>query len=98
MTCLSAYMYRQISFCTNKTPKKHYWGGGAIAPPAPPPSGYANGQDPQRPPNIPTKKGHKCERAPQKHNIFSCLKIFLTFAFLYNQSMSFLLLIVWGSK
>ena len=25
MTCLSAYMYRQISKFTDKTPKKHYW-------------------------------------------------------------------------
>ena len=37
LTCLSAYMYRQISKCTDKTPKKHYWC------PPPPPSGYANG-------------------------------------------------------
>ena len=29
-------MYRQISKCTDKSPKTHYWGGG-IAPPAPPP-------------------------------------------------------------
>ena len=36
MTCLSAYMYRQISKCTDKTPKKHYWGGGQL-PPCPPP-------------------------------------------------------------
>ena len=43
MTRLSAYMYRQISQCTDKSPKTHYWGGGAIAPSAPPPpSGYAN--------------------------------------------------------
>ena len=35
MTCLSAYMYRQISKCTDKTPKKH------LSPP-PPPSGYAS--------------------------------------------------------
>ena len=48
MTCLSAYMYRQISKmyrqiskCTDKTPKKHYWGAVA-SPPPPPPSGYAN--------------------------------------------------------
>ena len=45
MTCLSAYMYRQICKCTNKSPNRHYWG--AIAPPPPvpppPPSGYANG-------------------------------------------------------
>ena len=27
MTCLSAHMYRQISKCTDKNPKKHYWGG-----------------------------------------------------------------------
>ena len=40
MTCLSAYMYRQISQCTDKSPKRHYWGEGAIAPL--PPSGYAN--------------------------------------------------------
>ena len=32
-------MYRQISKCTDKNPKKHYWGGSC--PPAPP-SGYAN--------------------------------------------------------
>ena len=35
MICLSANMYRQISKCTDKTPKKHYWGGGAVAAPAP---------------------------------------------------------------
>ena len=40
MTCLSAHMYRQISKCTDKNPKKHYWGGSC--PPCPP-SGYANG-------------------------------------------------------
>ena len=34
---LSAYMYRQISKCTDKTLKMHYWGGGAIAPLPPPP-------------------------------------------------------------
>ena len=34
MTCLSAHMYRQISKCTDKNPKKHYWGGSC--PPAPP--------------------------------------------------------------
>ena len=28
MTCLSAYIYRKISKCTDKSPKKHYWGGG----------------------------------------------------------------------
>ena len=33
-------MYRQISKCTDKNPKKHYWGGSC--PPCPP-SGYANG-------------------------------------------------------
>ena len=49
MICLSAYMYRQISQCTDKfpnVPTKVRKGiiGGAIAPPAPPPpSGYANG-------------------------------------------------------
>ena len=40
MTCLSAYMYRHISKCTDKSPKRHYYrgvlitfrGGGAIAP------------------------------------------------------------------
>ena len=32
-------MYRQISKCTDKNPKKHYWGGSC--PPCPP-SGYAN--------------------------------------------------------
>ena len=31
--CFSAYMYRQISKCTDKTPKKHYWGS---CPPCPP--------------------------------------------------------------
>ena len=35
MTCLSAHMYRQISKCTDKNPKKHYWGGSC--PPCPPP-------------------------------------------------------------
>ena len=39
MAYLSAYMYRQISKCTDKTPKKHYWG--AIIAPLPP-SGYAS--------------------------------------------------------
>ena len=36
---LSAYMYRQISKCTDKTLKKHYWGGGGgqLPPPPPPP-------------------------------------------------------------
>ena len=34
MTYLAAYMYRQISKCTDKTPKKHYWGR-AIARPLP---------------------------------------------------------------
>ena len=52
MTCLSAYMYRQISKCTDKfsnVPTKLRksiigGGGGAVAPPAPPPPplGYAN--------------------------------------------------------
>ena len=42
MTCLSAYMYRQISKCTDKTPKSII--GGQL-PPCPPPSGYANGTD-----------------------------------------------------
>ena len=48
MTCLSAYMYRQISKCTDKFPntptklRKSLWGGGSCPPP-PPPSGYANG-------------------------------------------------------
>ena len=39
MTYLSAYIYRQISKCTDKTPKKQYWGGGggAMAPAPPPP-------------------------------------------------------------
>ena len=32
MTCLSAYMYRQISKCTDKSPKRHYWGGGNCPP------------------------------------------------------------------
>ena len=54
MTCLSAYMYRQISQCTVKCPnvptkvrKGIIGGGGAIAPLPPPlpPSGYANGSD-----------------------------------------------------
>ena len=35
MTCLSAYMYRHNSKCTDKTPKKHYLGGGQL-PPCPP--------------------------------------------------------------
>ena len=35
LTYLSAYMYRQISKCTDKTPKKHYWGTIAPLPPAP---------------------------------------------------------------
>ena len=38
MTCLPAYMYRQISKCTDKTTKKHYGGGGTIIPPPPPPA------------------------------------------------------------
>ena len=33
MACLLAYMYRQISKCTDKTPKKHYGGGGQLPPP-----------------------------------------------------------------
>ena len=37
MTYLSAYMYRQISKCTDKIPKKHYWGGGGQLPPPYPP-------------------------------------------------------------
>ena len=37
-TYLSAYMYRQISKCTDKTPKTHYGGGG----PPPSRSGYAS--------------------------------------------------------
>ena len=37
---LSAYMYRQVSKCTDKTPKKHYWGGGGGQ--LPPLSGYAS--------------------------------------------------------
>ena len=48
MTCLWAYMYRQISKCTDKFSKlyqqnseKALLGGGAVAP-CPPPSGYAN--------------------------------------------------------
>ena len=36
MTCLSAHMYRQISKCTDKNPKKHYWGGSCPPPPCPP--------------------------------------------------------------
>ena len=46
MTYLSAYMYQQIYKCTDKTPKKHYWGGGEqlgnCPLPPPPPSGYAS--------------------------------------------------------
>ena len=49
MTCLSAYMYRQISKCTDKFSnvptklrKSIIGGGGGSCPPAPPPSGYAN--------------------------------------------------------
>ena len=40
MTYLSDNMYRQISKCTDKTPKKHY--GGHCPLPPPPPSGYAS--------------------------------------------------------
>ena len=43
MTCLSGYMYRQISKCTDKTPKMHY--GGNCPPPPPPPPGYASDID-----------------------------------------------------
>ena len=32
-TYLSAYMYRQISKCTDKTPEKYYWGAGKFPPP-----------------------------------------------------------------
>ena len=46
MTCLSAYMYRQISQCTDKFPnvptKVRKDIIGAPCPPPPPPSGYAN--------------------------------------------------------
>ena len=46
MTCLSANMYRQISKCTDKTPKKVLLGGGGgqLPPCSPPPprSGYAS--------------------------------------------------------
>ena len=35
-------MYRQISKCTDKSPKRHYWGGNCPPPPLPSPSGYAN--------------------------------------------------------
>ena len=41
MTCLSAYMYRQISKCTDKT--EALWGAIASPAPPPPPSGYASG-------------------------------------------------------
>ena len=37
MTCLSAHMYRQISKCTDKNSKKHYWGGQLPPPPPAPP-------------------------------------------------------------
>ena len=43
MTFLSAYMYRQVSKCTDKTSEKHYGVGEAVAPlppPPPPSSGY----------------------------------------------------------
>ena len=52
MTCLSAYMYRQISKCTDKFSNVQTklrksiiggWGAVAPSPPPPPPSGYANG-------------------------------------------------------
>ena len=36
MTCVSAYMYQQISKCTDKTLKKPYGGGGNCPPPPPP--------------------------------------------------------------
>ena len=49
MTCLSAYMYRQISQCTDKFPnvptkvqKDIIGGGGGAIAPLPPPPGYAN--------------------------------------------------------
>ena len=45
-------MYRQISKCTDKSPKRHYWGGVGwrgqlppLPPPPPPPSGYANANE-----------------------------------------------------
>ena len=47
-------MYRQISKCTDKTPKKYY-GGMPTPPPPPPPSGYASdvrwvlGEEAERP-------------------------------------------------
>ena len=42
MTCLSAYMYRQIFKMYRQNSEKALWGGGGgVAPP--PPSGYANG-------------------------------------------------------
>ena len=37
LTYLSAYMYRHISKCTDKTPKKHYWGQLPPPPPSIPP-------------------------------------------------------------
>ena len=36
ITCLSAYMYRQISKCTDKTPKKSIIGGNSPPPPPAP--------------------------------------------------------------
>ena len=42
-------MQTMFSKCTDKTPKKHYWGGeGQLpAPPPPPPSGYASASETQ---------------------------------------------------
>ena len=36
IACLSAYMYQQISKCTDKNSDKALWGGGGIAPCLPP--------------------------------------------------------------
>ena len=69
MTCLSANMYRQISKCTDKTLKKHYWGAiiAPLPPPPPPPSGYANGRVPSG--GLDTYSLSSQVRPPQK----SCL-------------------------
>ena len=58
MTCLSVYMYRQISKCTDNSEKALLGGGGgAVAPspappPPPPPSGSSHGEVRKSPPLI----------------------------------------------
>ena len=49
------YMYRQISKCTDKSPKRHYGGGGGAIAPLPP-SGYANAPPPPKKKKKKTKK------------------------------------------